>query len=251
MIKYLLTILFCAGGSLLWAQLGINTRNFAPNSSVHIDPLGNTLNSGTVTNFADDVFISTSGSVGLGTVTPLAKLDVTGKVKITDGTQGTGKVFTATNAAGLGSWQLLSLVKRVAVWKVSANPASIAANTLYTISGTAAFSLNTLNATSNGTNSVTIPAGNYLIFIRGDINIREYGQMRLFSNGSLIYFKWYGEYLGGGTLYYEFPSSVNLTVGFMGVDVTCASCLKIPFMTPFPYTGSPLSIWSELVIMQI
>lgn len=43
-------------------------------------------------------------SVGIGTSTPTAKLDVLGAVKIADGTQGEGKVLTS-DANGLASWQ--------------------------------------------------------------------------------------------------------------------------------------------------
>lgn len=43
------------------------------------------------------------GKVGIGTATPAAKLDVQGNVKITDGTEGAGKVFTS-DATGQGSW---------------------------------------------------------------------------------------------------------------------------------------------------
>lgn len=43
-------------------------------------------------------------NVGVGTVTPGAKLDVAGSVRIADGTQGAGKVLTS-NASGLASWQ--------------------------------------------------------------------------------------------------------------------------------------------------
>lgn len=45
-----------------------------------------------------------SGNVGIGTASPGAKLDVTGQVKITDGTQGAGKVLTS-DATGLATWQ--------------------------------------------------------------------------------------------------------------------------------------------------
>ncbi len=44
------------------------------------------------------------GKVGIGTITPAAKLEIQGAVKIVDGTQGAGKVFTS-DASGLGSWQ--------------------------------------------------------------------------------------------------------------------------------------------------
>ncbi|MBL4755420.1 MAG: tail fiber domain-containing protein, partial [Flavobacteriales bacterium] len=45
-----------------------------------------------------------TGSVGIGVTTPVAKLDIAGDIKITDGTEGAGKVLTS-NAIGLASWQ--------------------------------------------------------------------------------------------------------------------------------------------------
>ena len=44
------------------------------------------------------------GNVGIGTVTPDAKLEVAGEVKITGGAPGDGKVLTS-DATGLASWQ--------------------------------------------------------------------------------------------------------------------------------------------------
>lgn len=41
--------------------------------------------------------------VGIGTADPIAKLDLVGNIKITDGTQGEGKVLTS-DASGLASW---------------------------------------------------------------------------------------------------------------------------------------------------
>ncbi len=45
-----------------------------------------------------------SGNMGIGNANPQAKLDVAGTVKITDGTQGAGKVLTS-DANGTASWQ--------------------------------------------------------------------------------------------------------------------------------------------------
>jgi uncharacterized protein (TIGR02145 family) len=42
-------------------------------------------------------------NVGVGTSTPNAKLDVNGTLKVTDGTQGAGKILTS-DATGLASW---------------------------------------------------------------------------------------------------------------------------------------------------
>ncbi len=47
--------------------------------------------------------VKRSGNVGIGTTNPGARLEVNGKVKITDGTQGNGKVLTS-DANGLASW---------------------------------------------------------------------------------------------------------------------------------------------------
>jgi hypothetical protein len=46
----------------------------------------------------------TAGKLGLGVLSPTAKLDVAGTVKIADGTQGVNKVFTS-DANGNASWQ--------------------------------------------------------------------------------------------------------------------------------------------------
>ena len=51
--------------------------------------------------------ITYAQNVGIGTTTPAAKLDVIGSVKITDGTQGLGKVLTS-DASGKGSWQTMA-----------------------------------------------------------------------------------------------------------------------------------------------
>ena len=45
-----------------------------------------------------------NANVGIGTSAPVAKLDVIGNVKITDGTEGAGKVLTS-DATGVASWQ--------------------------------------------------------------------------------------------------------------------------------------------------
>lgn len=87
---------------LLQAQVGINTRS--PLGAFHVDPRANT--SGTPllpTNDNDDVIVSSSGKLGIGTANPSASLDLRGTIRINDGTQGSGNIFT-TDGTGLGYW---------------------------------------------------------------------------------------------------------------------------------------------------
>jgi hypothetical protein len=44
-----------------------------------------------------------NGKVGIGTLTPAERLDVIGKIKITDGTQAAGRIL-ASDASGVGTW---------------------------------------------------------------------------------------------------------------------------------------------------
>jgi hypothetical protein len=52
--------------------------------------------------------VRNDGNVGIGTSSPSKKLDVNGSVKITDGSEGLGKVLTS-DAAGVASWQAPSI----------------------------------------------------------------------------------------------------------------------------------------------
>lgn len=45
------------------------------------------------------------GQIGIGTASPAAKLDVIGNVKITDGTEGTGKVLVSVDNNGTAQWK--------------------------------------------------------------------------------------------------------------------------------------------------
>ncbi|MES2139566.1 MAG: hypothetical protein V4511_07640 [Bacteroidota bacterium] len=54
-------------------------------------------------NIKNTAFITPAGNVGIGTVTPGAKLEVAGQVKITGGSPAAGKVLTS-DGAGLATW---------------------------------------------------------------------------------------------------------------------------------------------------
>lgn len=50
-----------------------------------------------------DWIYGNSGSIGIGVLNPGAKLDIAGTIKITDGTQGAGRVLMS-DANGLAYW---------------------------------------------------------------------------------------------------------------------------------------------------
>lgn len=84
------------------AQVGINTKN--PLGAFHVDPKANTTGTATIpVSDSDDFIVSHNGLVGIGTAAPTANLDVRGGVRIADGTQAQGNIFT-TNGTGLGYW---------------------------------------------------------------------------------------------------------------------------------------------------
>jgi hypothetical protein len=56
------------------------------------------------TSFTEFARFDNNGNLGIGTISPSSKLEVIGSVKITDGSQGTNKVFTS-DANGTGSWK--------------------------------------------------------------------------------------------------------------------------------------------------
>lgn len=102
MKKKILLLMGVFSLGIIHAQVGINTKN--PLGAFHIDPKANT--TGTVAapvNDSDDFIVSNSGKVGIGTVAPSASLDVRGAIRIADGTQAAGNIFT-TNGSGLGYW---------------------------------------------------------------------------------------------------------------------------------------------------
>ena len=81
-------------GSSFWSVAGL-TNASSPNERL------NFYNS----TYGDVLSLTGAGEVGIGTTSPTAKLDIIGAIKITDGSQGVGKILTS-NATGRASWQM-------------------------------------------------------------------------------------------------------------------------------------------------
>jgi hypothetical protein len=54
-------------------------------------------------NTDDDVVITPEGRIGIGTLSPLNRLDIRGTIRIADGTEGDGKILMS-DAAGVAKW---------------------------------------------------------------------------------------------------------------------------------------------------
>ncbi|WP_326984328.1 hypothetical protein VUJ46_07285 [Chryseobacterium sp. MYb264] len=108
MIKTLTCLLFLTSVTT-YSQVGIGTAN--PRQQFHIDGGKDNPASGapSAAQANNDLVVTASGNMGIGTINPAAKLDISngstaGAIKITDGTQGEGKVLTS-DENGVGTWQ--------------------------------------------------------------------------------------------------------------------------------------------------
>ncbi len=110
-MKKLYTIAIMGLPVIAFSQVGINTTN--PLGILHIDGAKDNPATGTpnASQQANDIVATADGRLGIGTLTPTARLELNsgttnGALKITDGTQGIGKVLTS-DASGLAIWQII------------------------------------------------------------------------------------------------------------------------------------------------
>ena len=101
----------------------INWGSVTPWMQVELDPAGGTNyvsmgssrllsvpyailagGTGQWTTNGNDIYNANSGNVGIGTISPAAKLHIAGSIAVSDGSQGAGKVLTS-DANGLATWQ--------------------------------------------------------------------------------------------------------------------------------------------------
>ena len=61
-------------------------------------------------NSADRISVTNMGNVGIGTTGPAARLDIIGNIKITDGSEGIGKILVSNNSQGLAKWETPSII---------------------------------------------------------------------------------------------------------------------------------------------
>lgn len=128
------------------AQIGI--QNEKPLGLFHIDPKKDTNANGT-SGISDDVIVTATGQLGLGTVTPTTKLDVRGTFRLRNGEQANAKVLVS-DAAGNAHWQDRPRMDVIEVDNVNTTLASKTFTTTPTYTGI----------------SITLPAGGWQLMFQ-------------------------------------------------------------------------------------
>lgn len=121
-------------------------------------------------------------NIGIGTIAPVARLDIIGNIKITDGTQGAGRVLTS-NAAGVASWQMPA-----AGWLLTGNAGTIDGTNFIGTTDNVPFNIRVANLMAGRIESAPTSANTFYGFQAGLSNSGRrnsaYGYQALSSNTS-------------------------------------------------------------------
>lgn len=217
--KIYILFLGAMSGLPMLSQIGINTDT--PLQLMHIDAANNNTSS-LSTKYTDDVVVDASGNVGIGTVSPTAKLDVRGGVTINDGSQIPGFMWTATDTDGKASWQVKTS-NRTARWNISNTSYVFSSADLKMTGSSSSISAGDQIGLSLGSNSVIVPKGRYMVFFYGDIANSEFGYLSLKkADGTLMYSMFYSEYLAGPSCVIDLSVSTELYLSYKHVPTAVA-----------------------------
>jgi hypothetical protein len=96
--------------TLMYSQTGVGINTIYPLGEFHIDGLKNNGSSPILAASLqrDDVVVENAGKLGIGTVAPIAKIDIKSSIgnafRLVDGTQGEGKLLSSVNTYGEAVW---------------------------------------------------------------------------------------------------------------------------------------------------
>jgi hypothetical protein len=234
-MRYIFILLILAS-SASFAQIGIQTEQ--PSQFLHIDAAKNNNNSipTTATQIEDDIVITSDGKLGVGTTTPLEKLDINGSIKIVDGNQALGKKLI-TDVNGLATWSDV-IANKYAVWDLrsSGNFSFPGVGTVVPLTGTSSMIWNQIDGVRAVTNGVVIPKGKYIVLTNGDVvGIAEYCIFYLYANTQNVYTAYYSEWLGGGTFTLDLAAEATITLRWSGLSTGGVYYSTPPYQWPFWY----------------
>ena len=204
--KILLLLMGAISLSSIYSQVGINTTN--PAGIFHVDPLNDTNG---INNTTDDVVISTTGNIGVGTTNPSNKLSIvtTGAntgLHLPNGAS-SGNVLVS-DATGNASWQSSAIQFQTmvtsSVWNMSQSNNTVSGSNIINSDFT---KMNTLNsivvdkvpATFGSSYGWSIANQNYRVptngiyrigfsvyFISDPTNVSQNYRAYIFLNGSML-----------------------------------------------------------------
>ncbi len=244
----LIFLLIVTGSLFVNAQIGIYTES--PSQLFHLDAAKNNNNAApTSTTVIDDIVITKDGEMGIGTITPNAKLHLNGSLLIQDGTQKEGYVLVSTNNEGLAEWQQKK-INKTAEFKISGTLTAQLGVTAQ-LTGTTVLSNDEIGLTT-GTNSILFPKGRYLIIINGDVSgIPEYGTLSLRTSKGSYYSNSYSEWLAQATFLLDITDSSFTnpeTITFYYAPMSTKVGTTTYYYTEPPYT---YPYWYTLSILQL
>lgn len=221
MNKTIITCIILLFGGMCIAQVqtqvrvGVNTEN--PQTLFHIDgastPATTNPSTGTISSAQaiDDVVVTNSGDLGLGTITPITKLDINaqspgGGLKIVDTTEGEGKVLIS-DANGVASWGEVTVTPGQNPWYaiLDGDFNTVGYQWLRTLRQLTNFtssliSDHTLGSVNQAEGVITVPyTGRYRIFVFGKWTTDRVGNSayqvspHIFKNGESV---WFGSTMG-------------------------------------------------------
>lgn len=109
--QIILLLLLLGGVTSLSAQIGINTEN--PSGILHVNPKKDALTT-------DDIVISTTGNLGIGTLNPINKVEIIGPttsstplLRMTDGVSPAQNLRLVSDINGFGKWSTGTEIDRI------------------------------------------------------------------------------------------------------------------------------------------
>lgn len=257
----ILFILFCLP-VYLQAQVGINTTK--PIGVFHIDAAGDNANSATPTavQLLNDVIISSSGQMGIGTL-PTTKLHIKSNVsnkglRIETPDVQDGAVLTS-DSNGQAYWDMLSFGNISASWKISHDGFlfdGTAQNMQAATMSNVIFENSVENATAT-TSTLTLPAGNYMLFFSGAIQSNDneyvYAASRIkgfYTSEAEQYFNstYYAEHYFTFADFYKFDKEVNLSLEVQlldnrnNINTTYTLAVVPPRTYPYEFTITAIKL---------
>lgn len=249
----IIIILICLPLGIIQSQVGINTKELK--GVFHIDAAGDNVDSAnpTVAQLINDVVISSSGEVGIGTI-PNTNLHIkspsAGKgLRIETPDAQEGAVLTS-DANGQAYWDVLSFGNIAASWNIVHAGFLFDGNTqdMAAASMTDVVFENTIQNASASTSALTLPAGNYMLFFSGAIlsndNEYVYAASRIkgyYTGDGQQYFNatYYAEHIFSFADFFKFDKEVNLSLEVQLLDnrnnIDAAYTLAVVPPRTYPY----------------